>query len=951
MEEVVRALHQRYGDDIGQVALVLPSQRAGIYLKKHLSEVYDKPIWSPEILSVPEFVAELSGLQIIDPVSLAFEFYHVYSQQGLAEAHTFGQFVKWAPVLLNDFSEIDQYLTDTDKLFAHINEARAMDEWNPQGGELTDFQRKYLQFWDVLAPLYKALKTHLLAQHLAHEGLAARMAASSVERQAASGRIELPNQWQQVVFVGLNALTPAEAAIYKALGKAGLAHAYWDSDAYYLDDPVQEAGHFLRKYRKLLPDAPFLWSFDRLRTAHQNVRMLGVSGNVSQAKAAGDLLTRFDNLDNYEDTAVVLANEDLLVPVLQSLPGDVKHVNVTMGYPLRNAPLQGLWAAIFQLHENAARYARPGREKRFYYRDVLKVLNHPTVRRLPDGFKLAARLGFRVREGNLVFLSREVLLEIISSEELDTTFDGLLPIFGDWQHQPMEAVSGMLYLINAVREAIAEARKDRPNSGTVELEYLFMYTKVLNRITELSERYGLVRDLTTLRTLFNQVVGSHKVSFYGEPLRGLQVMGLLETRTLDFKNLVLLSANEDTLPTGKSEHSFLPYEVRMAFGLPTHRDRDALFAYHFYRLLQRAENVYLLYNTNSDTLGGGEKSRFLTQLEYELPRTNPNAKLTSQVLSMAIPAQDAAPLTVAKSPEVLQRISAFMQAGVSPSALNTFIRCPLDFYYSYLLRLPETEEVEETIEAATLGTIVHEVLEAFYEPFCGKQLSAEIVRGFSTRIESEVHQRFEQRFDAQDLSYGKNLLIIKVAIRFLENFLEQEAVQLETLAADGQTLTILATEQELDHELELVLPGQENEVQKVLLKGHADRIDQIGDTIRVIDYKTGKVAARELLVDDEETLFADADKRKSLQLFLYALLYAKKHENLAVLKLQSGIISFRNLSSGFMPVGIKNRSALLDADLLSSIESHLKVLIGSMYDLEAHFAHNEDSEYCLYCEV
>lgn len=955
LEQVVEALKARYADDIGSIALVLPSQRAGIYLKKHLSACYGKPIWSPEILSIPEFVAALTGLQIIDPVSLSFEFYHVYSSLESTAAgpsqNDFGQFVKWAPTLLTDFSEIDQYLTDTGKLFSHVNEQRAMDEWNPQGNDLTQFQQKYLDFWDALEPLYEGLRSHLLQQGMAYEGLAARLAAEQLQKQAAGpDNIQLPGQWRKVIFVGLNALTRAEQVMYETLAAAGLAEAFWDADKYYLDHPAQEAGHFLRKFRNLVPDQPFSWAFDNLSTDAKTIHLLGVSGNVSQAKAAGDLLTRFSGDDNFEDTALVLANEDLLVPVLQSLPHGVKHVNVTMGYPLRNAPLQGLWAAVFMLHENAARYARPGREKRFYYRDILKVLNHPIVRRIPDGFKLAGRMAYRIREGNKVFLSREILLELVAVEELDTAFAPMLPIFGDWENQPDRALEGMLLLIGDLKDAIMEARKGN-NSGSVELEYLFMYTKVINRIRELSQRYGMVRDLATLRTLFNQVVGSHKVSFYGEPLRGLQVMGVLETRTLDFKNLVVLSANEDTLPTGKSENSFLPFDIRSAFGLPTHRERDALFAYHFYRLLQRAENVFLLYNTNAETLGGGEKSRFLTQLAHELPKINPRAVVKEQVLTIPVTTEKSIDTQIAKSQPVLELIHAFMERGVSPSALNTFVRCPLDFYYSYLLRLPETEEVEETIESATLGTIVHEILEAYYKPECGKPLQVATVRGWLETVEADTIARFGERFEAHEISYGKNLLIVKVAIRFLRNYLEKEIEALQQLAAEGQTLTVLHTELSLDHELDMVLPQREDQTATVLLKGHADRVDLIGDTIRIIDYKTGKVMPGELLIDDVEDLATEERNRKALQLLIYALLYFKKQDQQAVLKLESGIISFRNLSAGFMHTGIKSKSPLLDAELMQSVENQLKAMIANIYDQHTAFAHSEDSEYCLYCEV
>lgn len=920
LQKVSGYIYENHRKNTGNLTIILPNRRAGLFLKKHLSKKFGKTIWSPAIYSIEDFVEEISGVTVLEPVTLLFEFYEIY-RKSTENPQPLDEFTKWAPTLLHDFNEIDQYCIDAQNFFAFVSEERALEVWSPEKKEITDFQNQYLSFWKSLGVYYEELKTHLLAKNQAWQGLAYRVASENIAPLLMSNR-------GQILFAGFNALTKAEDIIIQKLIEEDKAEVLWDADEYYLENTAQEAGRFLRK--RAYPSSPkktgekFLWCEDLLKTEEKNIEVIGVAGNATQAKVAGEILS---NLNDYSNTALVLADETLLIPVLQSLPKKVKDVNVTMGYPLKHSPVHDLWDALFRLHENSATNNR-----RFYYKDLLKVLNHPLLNQSGEAKILTDSLTKYLTDKNRIFISEKELKAQVEPM-LQPAFENVFSVFSDWNNNPQKALQCFSKLIE---EFLKQSTKDEHK---IEREYLYNYTKIIKRIQSLLEDYDSVKDIKTLHKIFSQIAGGLTIPFYGEPLKGLQIMGMLETRTLDFDTVILLSANEEILPSGKAQNSFVPYEIKRNFGLPTYTDKDSIFAYHFYRLLQRAKNIHLLYNTEPMNYGSSEKSRFITQLQHELPKINPKAKITEKIASISVSKSKLQPTSIEKTSIIIEKLDKLAAKGFSPSAFNTYISCPLDFYYKKILGLEEPDEVEETIEASTFGLFIHDILESFYKPFIGKIIKADDVRQMLPKAEDRTKATFLSEFSENDISFGKNLLSLKVAVKFISTFLKNESKFLETLEKDGHALTIVALEQRLSSAI--YIKGN-----KVNIHGFADRIDKIGNTIRIIDYKSGLVQPTDLKISEIEEITQSDKKAKALQVLTYSLMYRQPVNDNQ--QLQSGIISFRKLSEGFMPVKI-NGSATISEEILKEVKEKLVETIEEIYDSSIPFAHNPDAKYCRFC--
>jgi hypothetical protein len=936
LAKTARYLLDRYGESTGEICIVLPNRRAGLFFRNHLAAQAGKTIWAPEVYAIEDFIARLCGLQPVDNITLLFELYRLYREEHGANAEPFDEFSKWAQVFIQDINEIDRYLVDARQLFGNLKNIKEIESWSLSEEQLTDFQQRYLDFFQSLGGLYEKLKAGLLAKHQVYEGLAFRIVCEQLDE-----KIKLQG-WKKIIFAGFNALNAAEERIMLSLKQRGLAEVLWDTDAYYLNDTRQEAGKFLRRllpqFRKE-PGEETTWTEDLLSTGKKEIHIIGAARNVVQAKVACRLLEELNlSEEQLKRTALVLADENLLFPVLHSIPGYVENVNVTMGYPLKNTPLAGLTEILFSLHEYSRQFAKERKDNtaRFYHKELIRLLSHPYIKFLFAGSPFANRLKNAIIKRNYVFVSITELQAFLEGEEQDA-FDRLRQLLEPWKG-PQDALKCFELVISWLRTRFQEDRE----RSTVETEYLFGFRKVYKRLQSLLDEYGYALDLKTFRSLAKQVIATSSLPFYGEPLAGLQVMGVLETRTLDFENVIMLSVNENVIPAARHQHSFIPFDLKRAFSLPTYQDKDAVFAYHFYRLLQRAKNIYLLYNTETDEFGKGEKSRFITQLLYELPRVNPSVTISEEIVVTGNAGEQHGPgLTIQKSKAILDALQQKAGKGFSPSALNTFRNCSMQFYFSHVAGLRETEEVEETIGADTLGTAVHEVLETLYRPFLKKVIRAEDVKGMKLQAEALTRSVFLDLFTSRELDHGKNLLTLKVAHKFVGNFLDAEIAFLQDLEKENRHLTILELEFPLEKSVQV---GQ----QSIVLHGNADRIDSISGMVRVIDYKTGKAEGKELKFGNWDQLITDPGLNKSFQLLMYAWLYAKDGKAAGGHELVSGIITFRELSAGLKTVSAAGAEAL-DAGLLARFEESLVELLKKILDPEQPFTQTTDLEICGYC--
>lgn len=946
LDHVAEYVLKTYPGKVSELCVVFPNRRAGLFFKAALARRMDKPFWSPEIFSIEDLIVKLADVEMIDPIAQLFELYEVYRSFEKGKAESFDQFTKWGQILLSDFNDIDSYLVNANDLFGNLRNIKELESWSLLGPDLTPFQQDYLHFWESTGKYYTEFTEGLLKSRRAYQGLAYRIVSEQV------GEKIKQHNWHKIIFAGFNALNSAEENIFRELISLGKAETLWDADSYYVNDKIQEAGRFLRRHKetdlfKFNSKNEFQWIGNDLIADKKRITVTGVSKNIGQAKLAGQLIGDFlksNPQTNLTQTAIVLADENLLFPVLHSLPYQVSNVNVTMGYPLKNTPISGFSELLFQLHENARRFNRKGQ---FYHHDVINLLNHSYSKLLLDrsSESVTQQLVNYLQQKNIVFCSLKTFEPVIGGSTSDK-MPLLNLIFNKWS--AVGSIFDCLYsLIDSLKEQSVEQWNKKYNSETtrtnLELEYLFAYSKIIKRIKSLSESYSAIADIKIFHGLLKQLIHTTNLSFYGEPLSGLQVMGVLETRTLDFENIILLSVNESLLPSGKTQNSFIPFDVKRVFGLPTYSEKDSIFAYHFYRLLQRAKNIHIMYNTESDNLGGGEKSRFLTQLLYEFPQVNKESTINEQLLEVTIQQQPGElPITIGKTDDILEVIHKKGEDGFSPSLLNIYRNCSLRFYFHLVGQLKETDEVEETIGADTLGNVIHQTLEEFYRPIVGKALTGNDLKEMKGQLEQKLKLNFESYYPAEDLAYGKNLLTLKVANKFIQGFLDKEIEMVSELSKQKATLAISQLEQAF--ESNITVGGK-----VVKTKGKIDRVDVLNHTLRIIDYKTGRTEDKELNMKGWGLLKHDLSLNKSFQLLMYAWLYRKNNADKNPNRIQSGIISFRQLSAGLKAVKVVDSNEIT-TEHLHEFEKVLKSILEEIYDPAVSFSKTADKAVCEYCD-
>ncbi|KJD36606.1 hypothetical protein PW52_02875 [Tamlana sedimentorum] len=903
--------------DIANITFILPSKRAGLFLKHQIPKVVDKTIFAPEILSVEEFVGELSGLKTITNTELLFNFYTIYCELTPdKQRDSFETFAKWAQILLQDFNEVDRYLIPQENFFNYLSAIKEIesDHWSISENK-SDFIKNYINFWNKLYTYYKSYTELLISKNIGYQGLVYREAVNNFEMYLQQ------NQNKQYVFLGFNALNTAEETLIQKLLELDRAKIYWDTDAAFINTKNHDAGLFINQHKKNwkhFKNSPFNWIKDNY-TQQKNISLFAVPKNIGQAKYVGSILEKLkETNNNLENTAVVLGDENLLIPVLNSLPESLNELNITMGFPLKSIPLASIFENLFHLHKKAS--------NDFYYKDVIKILSHQFIKPLFyfNDVDYASKIIETIDSNNIIFINKDRLITIS-----ETKFDIVINmLFSNWMNNPTTALNNCTELIHIIKNHL---NLDK-TQNTLSLEYLFRFNELFNELTRLNNDYSHIKDISALYSIYKELLSSNTLDFQGEPLQGLQLMGMLESRVLDFETIVITSVNEGVLPSGKSNNSFIPFDVRVENKLPTYKEKDAVYTYHFYHLLHRAKNVYILYNTEQDVLTGGEKSRLITQLELENIH-----ELKKHVVAPNVPVIPEK-LTVVKKTETLTKsILKVAEDGFSPSSLTNYIRNPIDFYYQKILKIKEHNDVEETVAANTLGTVVHNTLEDFYEPLINKFLSVEIIQDLKKNIEKRVTYHFKNEYKEGDITKGKNLIIFEIAKRYVLNFLDLEIKELKS----GKKIKIIAIE--ADNNVKIDIPELN---QPVNLRGKVDRVDECNGVIRIIDYKTGKVDQGQVEIINWDDLNTDYKKySKSFQILCYAYMMAKSQP--LKFPIEAGIVSFKNLSAGLLKFSTKpsthsrKKDSLITEDTLLEFSKQLKQLVLEICNPEVDFTEKE----------
>jgi hypothetical protein len=891
--------------------VILPNKRAKVFLLEELRNNAAQTLFAPAIISIEDFVQQLAQIRSIDTVELLFEFYTVYQSLPQAEKQheDFESFANWAKTLLQDFNEIDRYLLKPSHVFSYLKDIEDIKHWSVDAEKRTTLIEKYLKFWALLPKYYDTLYSHLLQKGIGYQGL--------IYREAVNNLSQLSNTiiGKKYLFAGFNALNAAEEKIVQHLLARGQAEIIWDIDQVFMSDYQHDAGLFLRRFKKSW-DHYKTNPFERIANDYalaKKIQIIGTPKSIGQAKIAGKLVEKIieETPESIHKTAVILGEESLLLPLLHALPKSVPSLNITMGYSAKNNPAQLLLAKLFKLHTHALK--RNPNSYVFYYKDLMDILTHPLV----EPYSQTSALAKIINQNNYTFITHKRVLELQAENN-----DLFVLLFQQWNQKPLAILQNLSAILLLVKENLASETQEEKITNA----FVYSIFKVVNKLITYYTNHDEIDDLNTLFAIYKQVIDVAEVSFEGEPLSGLQVMGVLESRVLDFENVIITSMNEGKFPAGKGSNSFIPYDLKKEMGLPTFKEKDAIYTFHFYHLLQRAKNIYLLYNTESEGLDGGEKSRFITQLEIEKQDAH---ELTQEIYNSEVPQKAYEPMVVVKSESVMLRLAEIAKKGFSPSALTSYIRNPIQFYFQKIIRIGQVDEVEENIAVNTLGTIIHETLLELYKPFINQVLKAQDIRGLFPKIETEVLNQFKLIYKEGDIQKGRNLLVFEVAKRNIFNFLN---VELKSLDA-GDEVKILFLEKRFERifeHAELPFP--------VLIGGEVDRIEERNGIIRIIDYKTGKVEANSVTLKTWSNLVAEIKNDKIIQILAYAFMFEKEAKGKPM---EVGIISFKNLRNGFLPFKFKEgkeETTIVDAVILENYLEELVLLLKEIVDVEIPFA-------------
>ncbi len=907
---------EKHGDALTEICVVLPTHRAAQVFKHSLAAAVPKPVFAPRILPVRDFITDLSGLDVTDDLRLVTELYRVSTdiarESKRIPEEPFDKFYGWGEMMLADFSAIDMEMVDPQHLFRNITDLKRIESefgldpddaqqvaafWQQFSGELQQVKRAFVDNWEMLYPVYRAFRTELEKQGLAYEGMAWQKALEQITA-------EQTRKWKYVYFAGFYGISRVHRRIIEALEKHVPVESLYDADSYYTDDTGQEAGFYFHYFRK--PPRALKWKGDYIKAAKQ-IEVTGLPLTVAQARYAGTVIRRLVEDDKADPAriGVVLPDEQLLMPLLHSLPESAGRPSVSVGYPLRMTGVASLLDIGHALHRQGG--------KSFPTMDVLRLLEHPYAALTEATATESARealqkeKSFRVpREHKALSLMPAPLRALAGPHADALSVATCLSAF-------MEMVTGQPATLNMVEYRAAR-------------QFL---EKLQALVPILEQQPGLIgTDAAWL--LLKRMLRDMRTPIPEEGADGPRIMGLLETRALDFETVIILSANEGTLPPSGMPSSYIPYTLRKGFGIPGYEERDAVYAYHFYRLLQQSKQVYIVYDTEVKSLRGGEKSRYLYQLAYELPAKAPEVSIDYKVASGKLSRSEPEPIRIDKTEDILAGLAercfgdTETTKGLSPSALGLYIHCPLKFYFRYVAGIEEYEMLSGTVEADKFGQALHSAMEKMYG---GEQEITEAVIG---RIKKHTKKAVGEAFaDVFPHVKGAGEGVFYLSREILQNLVQR------ILKADSELAPFRIDSLEKQFKAPLPVDGRQ-----AVLTGFIDRVHVKDDIHAIVDYKSGGDEIKDV---DTEKLFTDPKLKAMFQLLCYSLAYRHAHPDK---KFTAGIYKVRSLAGG---IQFLNEGQPIEEEMLKPFEARLATLVREIMDPEAPFTQTEDVKRCEFC--
>lgn len=933
LQEVAAFISSKYKGNYKDLVIIVPNRRAGLFLEKYLLSVTNKTTWAPRFFSIEDYIFEVLGFTKASSTDLVFELYEIYLKQNPVEKQSFDDFSNWGPRLINDFNDIDSYLSDFEVVFNFLSEARNLQKWNLDRPQLTEIESNYLKFYGQLKTYYLEFKAKLKKNSTAYPGMAIRMLVTDIKQYKMLG--------ENFVIAGFNALSKAEEKLFKYLVSEYKAQIFWDVDNHYLTDFKQEAGKQIRKNlndEQLKGNVIISNGFNTKKSISVN----GVSGNYGMIKYAGKILEDLMSSKDFNpnDTAIILPDPDILFALLNSLPKNIKEMNITMSFPYKKSEAYDLIIRIIDLYDSASRINKS------YSNSNTILLHHKALQKLINSplFKQAygqslQRFIYKIKSENLNLITFNEAENIANQAGIKE--DNPWAVL---KTDSLDAIS----ILNKISLFLELIQKNY-SIESLSKELLILNHNIIKQLLQKVENHNVIQNLSTLKKLFKTLTSIKGIPFEGKPLAGLQIMGVLETRALDFKNIIYLSFNEGIFPQSSQFKSFILPEIRREYGLPMPLDDDAIMAYHFYRSIQKAENVTLIYNTISGKFGGGEMSRFAMQLTYELKKNHPEITLKENAINLPTPLQQQpSPIIIEKTQDIMDNLLLLGTAsdkGFSPTSLTTYIACSLKFYFSKILKIKAQEEIEEELAVNTRGSAIHGTLEILYENEIKglNKFDKEFYQRSLENYSSILDAQYKKYFKKGDTDHGYNLLFKTLDNKMIHNFLTAEI-------QNSMGITEVKCEEKLEHFFPLKSDG--NTI-KIRIHGLADRIDLHHGLRRIIDYKTGKVKSSDLNLDKGrskedkwENMFLKNSHPKAFQLLTYALIYNRMNGvNTPIIPIIAGL----KAKDIYFHLKI-NESDIINEDILNTFEDDLLLLIQKIYDREIPFSQTEDLKTCKYCD-
>lgn len=957
--EVATDLYQRYGAQISELTLLFPSQRARLFFMEALTRLTDKPLWQPHMGSMDALMCEAAGLQRGERLRLLAELYQIFAKhtEGTPyQKESFDKFYFWGEMLLSDFDTIDKYRIDAKQLFANLLNLKELDAtfdylteeqkqaiklfWASLGErEIYEEKRRFLQLWERLYPIYEEFRQRLLALGVAYNGLIQRQAVERIECDTFSF-----DDSRHFVMVGFNALSTCEQYLFKHLKQRGLAHFYWDYDTYYQVNEQQEAGMFIRQNIALLGGEPAP-SHEQMNSPKQ-LYAVATPSNAVQCKYVATILDNLlaekrarlteqgklsaeeiERVTLGKETAIVLTDEQLLLPLLYALPEGLGGVNVTMGYPLKTALIYTFVERLIELQAHA-RVSQSG-ECNFYHHDVCGLLSHPYLTEYAG--PLSARLQQHIRQNRMIRVAQSLLVG-------NALYEKIFVVKGDW-------LSLSDYLIEVLSELASLPRQEREHR-----EFVRVVLEEIIKLRNSIEACGLEIMVGVYTALLRRHLQTLRISFEGEPLEGIQVMGILETRNLDFEHVIILSMDDEHFPGNHLKNaSYIPYNLRAAYGLPTPEHHEGVYAYYFYRLIQRAKTVHMLYCSHADKSSTGEPSRYIHQLAYE----NPQLPLKRIEVGVDVNLPEVAPIQVAKDGAIMQILRSYLgeesQRTFSPTALFRYVECPLKFYFHSIARLSQDDELNEEVDALMFGRILHDAVCYLYTELPSKQMSAELLRAVTPEqiqeaVERSIQKNYLQETSGAALHDSGNLLLIR---NIVEQFIQSGILRYD---AENPDFELLFAEEKIRGGLPVEIAGEQQAVQ---FAGVADRVDRLSaDTLRVIDYKTGSMDKKMEYWGVENLL--SGETRLAGGYIFQTLIYSMLLHRQTGAEVLPALYFVRFMNHGeYAPwiVDKSNHQPLTYSACKEAFESGLRGLLQELYNPEIPFRQCEAGDKaCDYCD-